>query len=72
MIKNRIFTAFAFVGLLGLTACGGAEEAEMEQPVLEEQAPVMEPAPMPMTTDTAAMPMGTDTGAVMADTAAAL
>lgn len=76
MFKNRIFTAFAFTGLLGLTACGGAET---DTQVIEEPAPFEEPAPMaepmtepmtdPMMTDTAAMPM-TDTAAMpMPDTA---
>lgn len=68
MLKNRIFTALAFAGFVGLTACGGEEETNIEQPVVEEAAPAMEPAPAPMTTDTAAMPMGTDTAAT--DTAA--
>ena len=68
MMKNRFLTVFAFAGLLGLAACGGAEEeAAIEEPVVEEPAaaPIVEPAPLPM--DSAAMPM--DTTAV--DTAAA-
>lgn len=69
MMKNRFMMAFAFVGLLGLTACGGAEEeAVVEEPVIEEPAvaPIVEPAPLPM--DSAAMPM--DSAALPADTAA--
>ncbi|CAN5733692.1 hypothetical protein BH23GEM6_BH23GEM6_16370 [soil metagenome] len=55
MIKNRFATAFAFVGLLGLAACGNDRDADVivEQPVVEEPVPVMiEPAP-PVVTDTA-------------------
>ena len=69
MMKNRFMMAFAFVGLLGLAACGGGEEeAAVEEPVVEEPAaaPVVEPAPAPLPLDSAAMPM--DTAA--ADTAA--
>jgi hypothetical protein len=49
MMKNRIATAFAFVGLLGLAACGTDDDADVivEQPVVEEPAPIVtEPAPM--------------------------
>lgn len=66
MLKNRIFTALAFAGLVGFTAC--ADEPEVvEEPVVEE--PIMEPAtePAPMTTDTALMPIDT---AAEADTLA--
>lgn len=52
MLKNRIFTAFAFAGLLGFAAC--ADEPEVvEEPVVEE--PIVEPItdPAPVTTDTA-------------------
>ena len=50
MLKVRIFSAFAFAGLLGLAACGGDEagEAELvEEPVMEAPAvsePVVDPA----------------------------
>lgn len=70
MLKNRIFAAFAFAGFLGLAACAAEEEAPIiEEPVVEEPAPIVEPAPAPMTTDTAAMPMDT-AGMPAADTAA--
>lgn len=71
MIKNRIFSAFAFAGLLGFTACAAEEEAPViEEPVVEEPAPIVEPAPAPMMTDTAAMPMDTMGGmGAPADTA---
>lgn len=55
MIKNRIFSTLALAGLIGFTAaCGGADDdVVVEQPVVEEPAPViMEPTPAPMTTDT--------------------
>ncbi len=69
MLKNRIFTAFAFAGLLGFAACAGEEEVPViEEPVVEEPAPIVEPAPM--MTDTAAMPMDTAGMPMMADTAA--
>ena len=58
MLKNRIFTALAFAGLVGFTAC--ADEPEVvEEPVVEE--PIMEPATEPVE------PIVTDT--MMADTA---
>ena len=54
MLKNRIFTAFAFAGLLGFAACAPEEEAPIvEEPVVEEPAPMTEPVPAPMGTDTA-------------------
>lgn len=55
MIKNRIATAFAFVGLLGLAACGERDaDVVVEQPVVEEPAPVVtEPTYEPIVTDTA-------------------
>ncbi len=51
MIKNRFATAFAFVGLIGLAACGTDDNADVivEQPVVEQPAPVMTE---PMVTDT--------------------
>lgn len=67
MLKNRFMMGFAFVGLLGLTACAAEDEAEIvEEPVIEEPAvaPIVEPAPVIV--DTAAMPMDT----AMADTMA--
>lgn len=69
MLKNRIYTAFAFAGLLSFAACAGEDDAAViEEPVVEEPAPIVEP--VPAVTDTAAMPM-TDTAAMpMADTAA--
>jgi hypothetical protein len=53
MIKNRIATAFAFVGLIGLAACGTDRDTDVivEQPVVEEPAPVVT-EPAPMVTDT--------------------
>jgi hypothetical protein len=52
MIKNRIATAFAFVGLLGLAACGTDDSADVivEQPVVEQPAPVV--TEQPIVTDT--------------------
>lgn len=63
MLKNRIFTALAFAGLVGFAAC--ADEPEVvEEPVLEE--PIVEPAPVePIVTDTVLMPVDT---ALEADT----
>ena len=64
MIKNRIFTAFAFAGLLGFTACAAEEEAPIvEEPIVTEEPamiveePVVDPALEPM--DTTGMPMDT-------------
>jgi len=56
MMKNRFATAFAFVGLLGLAACGNDRDADVivEQPVVEEPAPVMTEPAQPVVTDTAA------------------
>lgn len=56
MMKNRLATAFAFVALMGLAACGTDEDADVvvEQPVVEEPAPVVtEPIQEPLVTDTA-------------------
>jgi hypothetical protein len=52
MIKNRIATAFAFVGLLGLAACGTDDDADVivEEPVVEQPAPVV--TEQPVVTDT--------------------
>jgi hypothetical protein len=52
MIKNRIATAFAFVGLLGLAACGTDDNTDVivEQPVVEQPAPVV--TEQPIVTDT--------------------
>lgn len=55
MIRNRIFSSLAIAGLIGFTAaCGDTDdETVIEQPVVEEPAPVIsEPAPAPITTDT--------------------
>ncbi len=56
MIKNRIATAFAFVGLIGLAACGTDRDTDVivEQPVVEEPAPVVTEPIQPVVTDTAA------------------
>lgn len=64
MLKNRFAAAFAFVGLLGVAACGGGEEEvdpALEEPMIEEPAvaPTVTPAPAPMTTDTMMAPMDT-------------
>lgn len=58
MLKNRFFLAFAFVGLVGITACGGESEVN-EEPVIEE--PIVEPItePAPATTDTSMIHMDT-------------
>jgi hypothetical protein len=54
MIKNRIATAFAFVGLIGLAACGTDRDTDVivEQPVVEEPAPVVTEPMQPVVTDT--------------------
>lgn len=58
MLKNRIFTAFAFAGLLGFAAC--ADEPEVvEEPVYEEPVEPMMTEPAPVTTDTSLMPTDT-------------
>jgi hypothetical protein len=65
MLKNRAFSIFAAVAVLGLAACGAEEPAvEETTPAVDATAPVVEPAP-PMTTDTMAMaPATTDTMAM--------
>jgi predicted small lipoprotein YifL len=57
MMKNRLATAFAFAALFGLAACGTDRDTDVivEQPVVEEPAPVVtEPMyEQPVVTDTA-------------------
>lgn len=66
MLKNRFFTAFAFVGLISVAACAAEEEdVQFDDPTLEEPTPAPI-TPAPMTEDTMTMPM--DTAGVGADT----
>ncbi|CAN5534591.1 hypothetical protein BH24GEM3_BH24GEM3_09250 [soil metagenome] len=61
-MKNRIFTALAFAGLMGMAACGPQDETRVDDMTIEAPAaaPTMEPAPT-TTTDPMMAPMHDDT-----------
>ncbi len=62
-MKNRYFAALALAGLVSFAACGGGEEAAVEETIVEDTASMAAPVtPAPVVTDTAAGMAG-DTGA---------
>lgn len=59
-MKNRVLTALAFAGLMGIAACGGNDEARVDDTTTEIPAttPAVEPAPT-TTTDPMMAPQDT-------------